>query len=135
MVDTLRAHDLKPCVPVVTFITFRVASFVSVQALETVTTRVPEDILQEIKRIEREEKADRAEVVRRLLADAIKRWRVRRALEMLRDGEASIRSAAKSASLSYVQMMEEMERAGISVDYRSSDLREDLERIVRSKSK
>ena len=102
--------------------------------METITTRVPKDVLEEIKKIEKEEKADRAEVVRRLLADAVQRWRVKRAVEMIRDGQVTIRSAARTAGLSYLQMMEEMEKAGITLDYRDSDLREDLERIMKGKS-
>ncbi len=101
--------------------------------LETITTRVPKDLLQEIKRIEREEKADRAEVVRRLLAEAVQSWRVRKAVEMLREGRCSIRSAAKRAGLSYIQMMEEMEKSGIPIDYRDS-VRDDLERMIKNKT-
>jgi len=106
---------------------FRVAFSVTVNNLQTITTRVPDEIYQDIKKIESEEKTERAEVIRRLLAEAIKRWKLKRALEALREGKLTLRSAAKLAGLTYIQMMDEVEKAGIPVDYTIADLQLDLE--------
>ncbi len=95
--------------------------------METITTRVPDEIFQDIRRIEKEEQTERAEVIRRLLSDAIKVWKLRRALEMLRGGKATLRTAAKFAGLTYIEMLDAAEEAGIPVDYTSSDLKIDLE--------
>jgi predicted HTH domain antitoxin len=62
--------------------------------------------------IESEEKAERAEVIRRLLEDAIKRWKLKKALDYLREGRMTLRSAAKLAGLTYIEMMDEAEKAG-----------------------
>lgn len=45
---------------------------------------------------------------------------------MLREGKASFRSSAKFAGLSYVEMIDEAARVGITVDYTLSDLKLDL---------
>lgn len=113
----------------VTFILFRIASFVMVKRLQTITTRVPDEIYQDIKKIEGEEKAERAEVIRRLLAEAIKRRKLKRALETLREGKMTLRSAAKLAGLTYIEMMDEVEKAGIPVDYTVANLRIELDAI------
>jgi len=113
----------------VTFILFRVASFVTVKRLQTITTRVPDEIYQDIKKIESEEKTDRAEVIRRLLAEAIKRWKLKRALDAIREGKMTLRSAAKLAGLTYIEMMDEVEKLGMPIDYTVADLQLDLEAI------
>jgi len=95
--------------------------------LQTITTRVPDEIYQDIKKIESEEKTERAEVIRRLLAEAIKRWKLKRALDTLREGKLTMRSAAKLAGLTYIEMMDEVEKAGIPINYTISDLQLDLE--------
>jgi len=119
----LESYDEKS----VTFILFRVALFVMVNRLQTITTRVPDEIYQDIKKIESEEKTERAEVIRRLLADAIKRWKLKRALDTLREGKMTLRSAAKLAGLTYIEMMDEVEKVGIPLDYTIADLQLDLE--------
>jgi len=113
----------------VTFILFRVAAYVTVNDLQTITTRVPDEVFQDIKKIESEEKAERAEVIRRLLAEAIKGWKLKRALDAMRQGRMTLRSAARLADLTYIEMMDEVEKAGIPVDYGVAELQIDLESI------
>jgi predicted HTH domain antitoxin len=100
-----------------------------VNKLQTITTRVPDEIYQDVKKIESEEKTGRAEVIRRLLADAIKRWKLKKALDALREGKITLRSAAKLAGLTYIEMMDEVEKAGVPADYTVADLQLDLEAL------
>jgi len=100
-----------------------------VNTLQTITTRVADEIYQDIKKIESEEKTERAEVIRRLLAEAIKRWKLKKALENLREGKMTIRTAAKLAGLTYIEMMDEVEKADIPIDYTLADLQLDLEAV------
>jgi predicted HTH domain antitoxin len=86
-----------------------------------------------LKRIESEEKTDRAQVVRRLLAEAISDWKLRRALEMMRARKASVRTAAKFAGIPYIELLEHVEREAIPLDYSLSDLRNDLDALKRLK--
>lgn len=94
--------------------------------MKTVTARVPEDLLEDLEEIEHEERADRAEVIRRLLADAVRDWKVERALEELRDGKITLRTSAKRAGLTYVEMLDRAEEAGIAIGYTEEDLQKDL---------
>jgi len=63
------------------------------------------------------------------LAEAIKRWKLKRALDTLREGKITLRSAAKLAGLTYIEMMDEVEKAGIPADYSIADLQLDLETV------
>ncbi|MCS4542374.1 MAG: UPF0175 family protein [Euryarchaeota archaeon] len=99
----------------------------------TITARISQELFKDIKKIEKEEAADRAEVIRRLLADAVKRWKLKKALEMIREGRVTFRTAAKTAGLTYIEMLDEAEKASISIGYALSDLQQDLKIIKQEK--
>lgn len=101
--------------------------------MQTVTARVPEDLLRDIRRIESEERTERAEVVRKLLAEAVRDWKLRKALEMVREGRASMRTAAKFAGVRYLELLDRVEKEAIPLDYSLSDLRADLQASQREK--
>jgi predicted HTH domain antitoxin len=101
--------------------------------LETITARVPDGLLKDLKKIEDEERTDRAEVIRRLLAEAIGEWKLRKALEMIRKRKASLRAAAKFAGIRYIELLDQVEKEAIPLDYTLSDLRADMEALKRAK--
>jgi predicted HTH domain antitoxin len=101
--------------------------------LETITARVPESLLKDLKRIEGEERTERAEVIRRLLTEAIGEWKLRKALEMIRERKASMRAAAKFAGMRYLELLDRVEKEAIPLDYTLSDLRADMEALKRAK--
>lgn len=77
------------------------------------TARISDSLLDAIKEIEEEEKADRAEVVRRLLDRSVKEWRLSRALGMASSGAWTTRRAAKYAGLRYHEFIDRLAEAGI----------------------
>jgi predicted HTH domain antitoxin len=101
--------------------------------METVTARVPEELFRDIVEIERQEKAERAEVIRKLLDRAVREWKLKRSLEMLREGKTTFRTAAKMAGLTYVEMLDEVERAGIPIRYSMAELQADLSELKKRK--
>lgn len=101
--------------------------------METVTARIPESLLKDLKAIENEEKTDRAEVIRRLLSEAIREWKLRKALEMIRKRKASMRAATKFAGIRYVELLDRVEEEAIPLDYKLSDLRIDLAAMKKGK--
>jgi len=44
--------------------------------MEVLTTRIPEDLLKDIQQIEKDERSERAEVVRKLLDTAVQEWKM-----------------------------------------------------------
>lgn len=94
--------------------------------MKTITTRISEDLLEKLEEIEREEKADRAAVIRKLLDKAVGDWRVEKVLDELREGRITLRTAARKADLTYVEMLDRAKEAGIQLGYTVEDLRYDL---------
>ena len=95
--------------------------------MKVVTTRIEEDHFEAIKEIEKDEQTERAEVVRKLLARAIKEWRTKKALDSLKERKITIRKAAALAGASYVEMLDLASKADIDIGYSLEDLRKDSE--------
>lgn len=110
-----------------------IKKFLSIAAkhmyMKVITTRVKERYLKDLEKIEEEEQADRAEVVRRLLAKAIKDWKIKKALELLKDHKVTVRKAAEIAGVTYAEMLELASEAEINIGYTESELKKDLKRI------
>ncbi|MEM2921814.1 MAG: UPF0175 family protein [Candidatus Bathyarchaeia archaeon] len=94
---------------------------------EIVSTRVPEEIAKDLKEIEKEEKMDRAAVVRKLLAKAIQQWKIERALRLYREGKVTLWRSARLADVTLREMMELAAKEGIHFQYTQRDLEEDVE--------
>ena len=94
--------------------------------MKVITVRIPDEDAKALEAIEREEKTDRAATVRRLLSDGLRRWKLKRALELLRARKITLRTAARMAGLTYVEMHEFVSREGLPSGYSLEDLRRDL---------
>ena len=75
-------------------------------SLETVTARLPHEVLKEIERLARKEKVDRSELIRRLLDFALRQRRIEDALQAYREGRVTLWRAAEIACISLREMME-----------------------------
>lgn len=92
---------------------------VPVEAVGEVTSaRLPEWLIRDLKG-DREEKADRATVVRKLLAKAVREWKIERALRLYREGRATSWRAARAAGLTLREMMGASREGGRKVQVRS----------------
>ena len=96
--------------------------------MEVLTTRVPDDLLKAIQEIEREERAERAEVVRRLLDRAVHDWRMSKALRMIQEGRWTVRRAADFAWVTYHEILDKMTETGVDSGPTLKELRESLDR-------
>ncbi len=95
--------------------------------MEVLTTRIPEDLLKAIEEIEKEERSERAEVVRRLLDRAVRDWKLTRALRMVSEGRWTVRRAAKFAGLDYSEMLDRMSDVGVDSGPSLKEFRETLD--------
>jgi hypothetical protein len=85
-------------------------------------------LLKAIREIEREERAERAEVVRRLLDRAVHDWRIAKALRMIQEGRWTVRRAATFAGLTYHEILDRMAEVGVDSGPSLKELRESLDR-------
>ncbi len=101
--------------------------------MEAISIKLPEDIIRTIKEIEETEQMDKATAVRKLLAKAIEKWKKaiekwkeERAIQLYRDGKATLWRAAGMANLSLREMMKLVAEKGIEMQYTEKDLEEDI---------
>ncbi len=97
--------------------------------IETVSVRLDEKLIREVKHIERELKSDRSEVVRRLLDQAVKEWKLQKALELLRKERISMGKAAEMAELTIYEVMKKADDIGILIGYTEKELMKDIKRF------
>src|SRR2546427_3515962 len=81
--------------------------------MEVLTTRIPEDLLKDIQQIEKDERSERAEVVRKLLDTAGQEWKKAKALKMMSDGRWTVRRAARFAGTTYHENLGKMIERGV----------------------
>ncbi len=96
---------------------------------KTLTTRVPDEIYEEIERIAEIENLDKSSVVRRLLSKVIPEWKLEYALALYQKGEISIGKAAELSSLSIWEIMDEIAGRKIPLNYNVEDLKRDFEKV------
>jgi predicted HTH domain antitoxin len=102
--------------------------------LETVTTRLPQETLDEIEAIAKKEQVDRSELIRRLLDAALRQRRVDEAANAYRDGKVTLWRASEMAGLTLRGMMDVVKDRKILVPYSVEDLDRDLEYVMHGKS-
>lgn len=94
--------------------------------MKVITARIEDKYFEDMKIIEKEEQTDMAVVMRKLLSVAIKEWKIKRALELLKKRKVTIRKAAEIAGVSYVEMYDLIAKADIDIGYSVEDLKKDF---------
>lgn len=97
---------------------------------EVISTRIPNDVAKDLKKIEEEEKTDRATIIRKLLAIGIQQWKTERALRLYREGKVTLWRAARLADTTLREMMQLAAKKGIQFKYAAKDLEEDIEAAI-----
>ncbi len=97
--------------------------------MKVITARISEEYFEDLERIEKEEHADRAVVIRKLLAKGIKEWKLKNALELLREHKVTLRRAASIASVSYVEMLDLASKHGIDSGYSLEEMERDFRNL------
>ncbi len=97
--------------------------------MKVITTRISEEYFNDLKMIEKDEHADRAEVIRKLLAKGINEWKLKKAIELLREHKVTLRKAANIASVTYVEMLDLASKHGIDVGYSVEEMEKDFREL------
>ncbi len=93
---------------------------------KTVTSRLPDDMVQDIEKISTIEKLDKSSVIRRLLDKAISLWKIEYALKLFKDKEISLGKAAEICELSIWTFLLKLKEEKIPIHYDLEELRQDL---------
>ena len=94
---------------------------------KTLSVRLEMQELEELNTVSEEWKTGRSEAVRRLLAEALKKWKNEKALRELQEHKISIGLAAKKASLNLWEMLDLARQKNINwTGYNKEDLEKDF---------
>ena len=96
---------------------------------QMVRARLPVELVRELEFIEEVEQADRSTTVRRLLAKAVREWKLEHYARQYGDGKLTMARAARDAGVSLWEMMEHVRGRKVAVQYDLEDLRQDLDTI------
>ena len=102
--------------------------------METVTARLPDEMIKKLELIAKEEHIDRSEMIRRALDIGIQQFLLERALKAYRERRVSLWRAASMAGMPLRKMMEEADKAGIPISYDEEDLERDLALVKENQS-
>ena len=79
----------------------------------TISARIDKNLAKEIERIVRERGVDKSTVIRELLYAGLKDYKLRKALELLRERKITVWKAAEIAGLSYREMLEKLKEHNV----------------------
>lgn len=96
---------------------------------EQIATRVDEELLSKIEEIQEDMQTDRSETIRRLLDEGTKQYKLKKAIEQLREGKITVSRAAEIAGVSIWDIIETMRIRKIPIPYTAQDLRKSLELV------
>ena len=96
---------------------------------EVMSARLPKEMVEQIEEIAREEKVDKSTVLDRALDHYIREWRLRRAVESYGEGAATLPRAAEMAGFTVWEMIDELAKRNVQLQYDEEDLEEDLKAL------
>lgn len=92
----------------------------------TVTTRVDEEVLQELDSYSTAKQMDRATYMRNLIIEGLTNEKKEQTLIQYRERKISLAKAAKILEVDLVSMLDIIKQEGIHLDYTEEELEEDL---------
>ena len=92
----------------------------------TTSVRLPKEIVEEIEKLSRDEGVDKGTLIRKLIAESLKEYKIKKALELYREGKVSLWKAAEIAGITYSEALEELKKRNIPFKYNSEDLEVDI---------
>ena len=79
----------------------------------------------------REEGVEKGTLIRKLLTESLREYRIKKAMEMYREGKTSLWRSAEIAGITYREALEELKKRNIPFRYDLEDLEIDMEWAVR----
>ena len=96
---------------------------------QMVGTRLPESFIRDLEIIEQIEHADKSTVLRKLLAGALKDWKMEHYAREYGQGRVTLGKASEDAEVSIWEMMDYVRDSKIASQYSLEDLEHDYEVI------
>jgi len=101
-----------------------------VEELVTVSARVRKSQAEEVGRLAAERGVDKSEIIRELLAIALKEQKLKEALDLVRAGKATVWKASEIAGVTYREMLELLRTHSIPFPLSKEELKREVEEII-----
>ena len=96
---------------------------------EIISARIPQDRVNQIEEIAREEKVDKTTILDRALEHYIHEWRLEKAIKSYREGTSTLPRAAEIANITVWEMINTLADKNIQSQYGAEELEEDLKAL------
>lgn len=96
---------------------------------ELIASRVPPDMVADLKKLEEVEHIDRSTAVRKLLYTGLREWKLEYAATLYRDNRVTLARAAEEAGVPVRKMMEYFRQKKVPMQYDTDDFERDLRGI------
>lgn len=93
----------------------------------TISARIDKNLAEEIEKIVREKGVDRSTVIRELLYEGLKEYKLKKALELIRERKVTVWKAAEIAGLSYREMLEKLKEHNVPFPITEEELAREIE--------
>ncbi len=94
--------------------------------MKTISIRLPEQYLRELEEACEMEVLDKGTMLRKLIGEALREYRIKKAFDLYSDGKISLWKAARMAGLTYRGALEEIKKRNIPFRYEKDDLASDI---------
>ncbi len=98
---------------------------------ELVATRLPQNLVMELNKIESVEQSDRSTVLRKLLAKSITDWKKEHAAKLYSENKITLERAAMEAGVSVREIMEFLKVRKVPAQYDLEDLEDDMKNFYK----
>ncbi len=94
--------------------------------MKTISIRLPEQYIHDIEDACKQEVLDKGTMVRKLIGEALREYRIRKAFESYSEGKISLWKTAKKAGITYRAALEELKKRNLPFRYEKEDLDADI---------
>lgn len=96
---------------------------------KVISARLPKEMVKLVEEIAREEKVDKSTVLERALEHYTREWKIKKAVELYRNGLVTLSRAAEIAEISIWEMIDVLAQRKVTLQYNVEDLDEDLKAL------
>ncbi|MCW4007363.1 MAG: UPF0175 family protein [Candidatus Bathyarchaeota archaeon] len=96
---------------------------------EVVSARLPKEKARLVEEIAKEEKVDKSTILEKAVEHYAREWKLKKALEMYRDGQITLSRAAEIAEISIWEIIDLLAQKKVNLQYSADDLEEDLKAL------
>lgn len=97
--------------------------------METISSRVEREILQELEKISKKRGVDRSVVIREMLKEGIREFKLKEALELLRVRKITVWRAAEMAEVTYREILDSLKQYNIPFPVTLEEIKREIKEI------